>query len=463
MKNYNNKPKAHKLVRKYRVLYFLSFASGFVLLFAIVGIALFSSITNSFYRNAQRSIDSYIINFVNDPKGDKPDQKPEKNGGGDLPPQDGPTEKYPQVNDPTMIAVLYYENENGDIEEFEILGAFFNQRLADAITEDFQIDNPLNDYYLTTINNFYYMSYCTEVTKTDLQKEGMDGYIKLYCNINNSIVVRNRIIGTYIMGSIVSLILSLVLGYFMMKEGTKPLELFVTKQTNFVSDASHELRTPLAVVRSKIENVLSQPSKTVYEVSEDLAVALNELTRLTKLTQELLTLARNDRETIQINYSVFDLDEALEEIIEPFIEIGALNDRSVSYEGSPCYVYLDKDKLKQIIVINIDNALKYTEAGDAIKVSLRVLKDEVQIQIADTGIGLSDESKRKVFDRFYREDKARSRETGGNGLGLSIAYTLCKLQKGRIEVYDNIPKGTRFVIVFPKATQKQIQTNTLRL
>ena len=370
----------------------------------------------------------------------------------------GPGGGFPQILDPSMISVIFYVDENNLVVDYSISGAVFNDSMMNAVIEDFQLSVPLETYVLTSIDNFYYLSYCQKITRENMKIEGQIGYVKVYINVNGAVIARERIISSYIIASFFSLLLSFVLGFFMMREGTKPLELFVSRQTNFVSDASHELRTPIAVVRSKIENVLSQPNKTVYDVSEDLVIALNEISRLTKLTQELLTLARNDKDTIQITYSLFDVDDVLKEIVEPFFEIGSLSERNITYEGTHCLVYLDKDKFKQIVIINIDNAIKYTNAGDTIRISARVLKDEVHIQIADTGIGLSDEAKQKVFARFYREDKARSRETGGNGLGLSIAYTLVKLQRGRIEVYDNIPRGTKFVITFPKATAKQIAT-----
>ena len=121
------------------------------------------------------------------------------------------------------------------------------------------------------------------------------------------------------------------------------------------------------------------------------------------------------------------------------------------------YGYLDKDKLKQIMIIHIDNALKYTEDGDDITISLTQTNSDFTITVADTGIGINEYTKEHIFERFYREDKARSRETGGNGLGLSIAYTLVNLQRGKISVDHNSPTGTKFTIVFPrvKAIKKE--------
>ena len=105
-------------------------------------------------------------------------------------------------------------------------------------------------------------------------------------------------------------------------------------------------------------------------------------------------------------------------------------------------VDVDKNKLKQLLVILLDNALKYTEEGDSIKVTANNQNDRFTINVIDTGIGISDESLKHVFERFYREDKARSREKGGSGLGLAIAHTIVKLHGGTIKILHNKPKGT---------------------
>ena len=102
------------------------------------------------------------------------------------------------------------------------------------------------------------------------------------------------------------------------------------------------------------------------------------------------------------------------------------------------------------MIIILDNALKYTNEGDEIIISLRNGMFDAIIEVADTGIGITEETKEKIFERFYREDKARSRQTGGNGLGLSIAKTIVTDMKGKISVDHNSPKGTKFTITFPK-------------
>lgn len=369
---------------------------------------------------------------------------------------------FPRTTNPSMSAVAYYVGlETGEIDDqyYRIIGAE-NRDLHDSIDEDFKIENTEDDFVLTQLNGYYYLSLKAEVNNPRYARDGYQMYLKIYNNIDGEMHSRDHFMTIYASVAGTIFLFSFLVGIIMMREFSKPLRMFIKKQTNFVSDASHELRTPLAVVQSKIETLLSQPDKTVYEVSEDLAISLSEINRLTKLTQELLTLARNDKDNITVNYSIFDLDELMRSVVEPFVEIAEINGKKMTYIGESCIVRLDKDMVKQVAIINIDNALKYTEDGDEITVRVSSEGNEAVIEVADTGIGLSDESKKKVFDRFYREDKARSREKGGNGLGLSIANTLVNLQKGSISVSDNTPKGTKFIIAFPKTKEKLI-TNDL--
>ena len=270
-------------------------------------------------------------------------------------------------------------------------------------------------------------------------------------NIDGELDAHEEFKSSLIIGALVIVILGYISSFFIMKNSTRPLQEFVDKQLAFVSDASHELRTPLAIVQSKIENILANPDQSVYDVSEDLAVSLKELSRLNKLTTELLALARNDQNRQVYNFEKANLNIVLSEVLDPFIEIAEFENRKLSYTAEDVDVTIDKDKIRELMIILLDNAMKYTSSGDSINVSLKLISGEAVIEIADTGIGISDVTKEKIFERFYREDKTRSRETGGNGLGLSIAKNIVEDMKGKISVDHNSPKGTKFTIVFPRA------------
>lgn len=363
-------------------------------------------------------------------------------------------------DDPRMTIVYYFSDGSHNlpvesqvtIDNYKIVG-FLNE---DFVTPKEQISNEnLNEFKKEHLDDHYYMSYAIKklavVYNPDEKGFSTLCYLKLYMNIDSELTSQNDMKSSLVIMLLGVLVMGYGLAYLVMRKSVEPLKTFVEKQVTFVSDASHELRTPLAIVQSKIENILAEPNKTVYEVSEDLAVSLKELSRLTKLTSELLSLARSDQNRLTYNLEVANLNVVAQEIVEPFIEIASFEDRVLTYEGTDVDVKIDKDKIRELIIILLDNAMKYTNPHDTIEVKLSQRGNEAVFEVNDTGIGIKDEDLTKVFERFYREDKTRSRETGGNGLGLSIAKTIVNDLNGKIYAEHNTPKGTKFIIILPKS------------
>lgn len=364
--------------------------------------------------------------------------------------------------DDHRISVVYYCSDftinNDDEPSFKQLNDYkvFGVLEREYVTTAQDIRNSeLDTFKVELINDHYYMTYVSQklYKAFDVQdnKEKIVQFVKIYMNIDGELDAHEEFKSSLIIGALVIVILGYISSFFIMKNSTKPLQEFVDKQLAFVSDASHELRTPLAIVQSKIENILANPDQSVYDVSEDLAVSLKELSRLNKLTTELLALARNDQNRQVYNFEKVNLNIVLSEVLDPFIEIAEFENRKLSYTAEDVDVTIDKDKIRELMIILLDNAMKYTSSGDSINVSLKLISGEAVIEVSDTGIGISDVTKEKIFERFYREDKTRSRETGGNGLGLSIAKNIVEDMKGKISVDHNSPKGTKFTIVFPRA------------
>ena len=146
-----------------------------------------------------------------------------------------------------------------------------------------------------------------------------------------------------------------------------------------------------------------------------------------------------------------DIDELIGELAKPYIEMANLAEKKIilnlQYNGE---ISIDTSKIYQVLVILLDNAIKYTEKGDTIELLTYSKDGKFTLEVRDTGIGISDEAITHIFDRFYREDKARNRETGGSGLGLSIADVIVKAHNGTIKASHNKPKGTVFTIKLPK-------------
>lgn len=278
--------------------------------------------------------------------------------------------------------------------------------------------------------------------------------VSFYMDVNSELQIRARVVRIYIVSVIAILILALVVSFWASRFVIKAIMEAFEKQTNFVSDASHELRTPLAIIQSKLENILSHSDKTVMDVSDDLAVSLNEVIRLSKLTNNLLTLSRSDREKLDLDLQETDVYNLVMQTAEPFVEIGAMSGKLIDFDCEHIIANIDKDKINQVLVILLDNALRYTDEGDKITVHLSKVKDELYLSVKDTGIGISEETKAHMFDRFYREDKARNRDTGGRGLGLAIAKALVSICGGKISADHNNPKGTIMSITIPLIKNK---------
>jgi sensor histidine kinase len=225
----------------------------------------------------------------------------------------------------------------------------------------------------------------------------------------------------------------------------KPLLESMNRQKAFVENASHELRTPLAVLQNRLEALFRKPEATIMESSENIASSLDEVRNMRLLTTNLLNLARRDDgiklEYGEINPSFFRQTFANYEII------AEENDKVFEYENQvDKSLVSDKVLLKQLMTILFDNALKYTEEDGKIRFVAQFKDRYLYFRVEDNGPGIPDEAKKRIFDRFYRVDKARTRQKGGFGLGLSLAKQIVEAFNGTISVRDNKPKGTIFEV-----------------
>ncbi|SJZ74332.1 two-component system, OmpR family, sensor histidine kinase CiaH [Pilibacter termitis] len=248
-------------------------------------------------------------------------------------------------------------------------------------------------------------------------------------------------------------LLSLILSFYLARISMRPLLSAWSKQQEFVENASHELRTPLAIIQNKLETLFTKPDESILEHSEEIADSLGEIRRLRNLTSDLLLLARRDGTQVQVNKEEVEISKLTKKITDDYAELAKLDEKVLRYEfdenGSD-HFWLDKKLYQQLMVILLDNAIKYTNTGDEIVVSTHITKSELELVVKDTGIGMTDEVKRKIFERFVRADASRNKQTGGFGLGLSIAKQMMEQLGGKIMVLDNLPKGSVFKISFPK-------------
>lgn len=250
--------------------------------------------------------------------------------------------------------------------------------------------------------------------------------------------------------------LSLLCGYFLSGRALVPVKKGMEQQREFLADASHELRTPIAVIQTNLEVVKASGEETVESQISWIDNAYDETKRMHHIVEDLMFLARADSGDLHFEPQPVDMAYLIMEVTERFIPMAAQKSINIlsKVPMEELCVMGDEKQLTQLMVILIDNAIKYTEPGGAEKnktivVQAERIEEGIEVCVADKGIGISKEEQQKIFQRFYRVDKVRSRAEGGTGLGLSIAYWIVKKHKGDIRVESEENAGTKMIITFP--------------
>jgi len=220
------------------------------------------------------------------------------------------------------------------------------------------------------------------------------------------------------------------------------------RMAEFTADASHELKTPICAMRGEAEVLLLKERKA-EEYQEGLANFIEQFDHLNQMINDLILLSKVDSTEVALKMAPLRLDLLVKDLCN-FFQILA-EQKNIALKTGPLEevtVIGDKVRLQQLFTNLIDNAIKYTSRG-AIRVTVEEKEDAVQVKVIDTGMGIPEGEREKIFKRFYRMDKSRSRETGGVGLGLSIAEWITHAHQGRIEVESEINQGSTFTVYLP--------------
>ena len=220
------------------------------------------------------------------------------------------------------------------------------------------------------------------------------------------------------------------------------------QEREFTSNAAHELRTPIAAIRSHVQLLERRSDDHPEIIPRSIHFIDEESMRMQKLVDSLLTLSRADRGTLKLDY--FDLAAVVHETVEE--ERAVLRQPVEVNVVDQALVFGNAESVQQILTATMDNAGKYSPADQPITVQVTADTQQIQLSIADLGLGIDADDKTRIFERFYRVDSARTREIGGTGLGLAIVAQLVKLNRATIKVVDNLPQGSRFILTFPPAT-----------
>jgi len=259
---------------------------------------------------------------------------------------------------------------------------------------------------------------------------------------------QNRLVWIFALSEIALLLMAMALT----RANMRPIIRSWRQQRTFVADAAHEFKTPMTVIQNNLERMLERPGDTVMDQVENVANALTEVRHLNNLTGDLLTLSQADADVPLFAFADTDLAAIAREVGDIFKFNADEKEQTLTIDVPETLPLVgDAQRLRQLLVILTDNAQKYAGIGADVTIRGVVAGNNIKLTVADTGKGVPDADKKQLFDRFYRVDKARSRSTGGHGLGLAIAKWVVQGHRGSIAVLDNQPHGTVFSITLPKS------------
>jgi signal transduction histidine kinase len=228
------------------------------------------------------------------------------------------------------------------------------------------------------------------------------------------------------------------------------MQILEDSRQEFVSNVSHELKTPITSIKVLAESLLMQPDAEAALYREFMGDIVEEIDRENKIITDLLALVKMDKKVANMNIQTININELIESIVKRLKPIAQNREIEIGFESfRPVLAEVDEVKLTLAISNLIENGIKYNVDHGWVHVSLNADHKFFYLKVEDSGEGIAEEFQEHIFERFYRVDKARSRETGGTGLGLAITRDVALLHKGAIKVHSNPGEGTTFTMRIP--------------
>ena len=244
-------------------------------------------------------------------------------------------------------------------------------------------------------------------------------------------------------------------GYWLAGRALQPIKTSMDRQRQFVADASHELRTPLSLIRANAELLKREAQAPVAQNIESVDDIIRETDRLTVLVGQMLTLARSDAGEAALEREPVDLAALARQRVREMTKLAEQAGVTLTAEAAGCAIVEgDETRLRELITILLDNAIKYSGRGAGVAVSVENRDGRARLRVSDTGPGIPRAALDRVFERFYRVDRARSREAGGSGLGLSIAKWIADAHGGVIKIESAEGRGTTVTVELPLAPER---------
>ena len=275
--------------------------------------------------------------------------------------------------------------------------------------------------------------------------------IRIIRNIDSELSALKHLFSVLGIGIVICIMITYFVALYLTRKAISPIENAWYTQAKFIQDASHELRTPITIVSSKLQSLLTVPNNTISDEVETIADAMNETRRLKKMISDLLSLSKEDA-IINLKIEEVNMDELVGGIYRDYLDIAEMQNKTLKYKNNlkENIISSDKNKLRQLLLIFIDNAFKYTNNQDIISLILDEKDNKIICTIMDTGIGINEEDLKHIFDRFFRSDNVRNKDIDGSGIGLSIAKMISINLNCKIKPYSIENEGTKFEIIIPK-------------
>lgn len=252
--------------------------------------------------------------------------------------------------------------------------------------------------------------------------------------------------------NVVILFLSALAGYFLAGRTLRPIKNMLDEQNRFISDASHELNTPLTALKTSLEVNLREKKLDLDQARAVLQSNLEDVNSLQSLSEELMGLIMYQKQNGNFKLTKIALADVIKTAVERVQSLADRKGIALKVDAPKAFVMGDEKSLTQLLVVLLDNAIKYTAGKSSINLTVKKDTAAISIAVKDGGVGIKKEDLPHIFDRFYRADRSRSKQrVGGYGLGLSIAKRIVTLHNGNIRVESEIGKGSVFTVTLPKA------------
>ena len=246
------------------------------------------------------------------------------------------------------------------------------------------------------------------------------------------------------------ILLAVGAGFWLAGRALRPIQLAMDRQRAFVADASHELRTPLSLIRANAEILERHREQPVSENISSLGDIIGETDRLSALVGQMLTLAQADSDTAAFSMATVDFSAIAHDAVRQMRLLAEPKAISLDLDANgPLTVSGDATRLRELVTILLDNAIKYSDSGTAVHIDLKRNGGSAELRVVDEGRGIQAGALPRIFDRFFRADKARSRDMGGTGLGLAIAKWIAEAHHGTITIDSTPGRGTAVTVELP--------------